>query len=236
MPGIEFNTNNPLGLTTAGPGYSTNVVYPGQSGTQTSGYGYTFAQFPNQQTGINAGINYITGKINSGAVTTVQGLVNLFSPNDMAAFTQTTGLSANSPLDPSQAGLYAAGIASGEGTLNQFGGTTAFTQANAGASAGNWQTDPLGTAWNFLQNMAVSSIGMAPSSATAPLNQSLQGSSPLSNASLSSWLDKAFNAGNVTTWLGRGAIVVLGVVFILIALFVLAKGPQIVAKAAVVAA
>lgn len=235
MPGIEFNTNNPLGLTTAGPGYSTNVVYPGQSGTQTSSFGYTFAQFPDQSTGIAAGINYIQNKISSGAATTAGQLVNLFSPNDWNAFQQTTGLSANSPLDPSQAGFYASGIAAGEGTLNQFGGTTAFTQANPGASSGNWQTDPLGTAWNFLQNMAVSSIGMAPNSATAPLSQSLQGSSPIPQ-SATDWLNKAFSGANVTTWLGRGAIVVLGIVFILIAIFVLAKGPQIVTKAAAVAA
>lgn len=234
MPGIEFNTNNPLGLTTAGPGYSTNVVYPGQSGTQTSAYGYTFAQFPNQQTGISAGISYIQNKINSGAATTAQGLVNLFSPNDWNAFQQTTGLSPNSPLDPSQAGFYASGIAAGEGTLNQFGGTTAFTQANPGSSDVSWQTDPLGAAWNLLQNMAVSSIGMAPSSATAPVSESTKGSSPV--PTLNSWLDKAFSAGNVQTWLGRGAIVVLGVVFVIIALFILAKGPQIVTKAAAVAA
>lgn len=228
MPGIEFNTNNPLGLTVAGPGYSTNVQYPGQTGVQTSAYGYSFAQFPNQQTGIAAGIDYIQRKI-GGGITTAGALVNQFSPNDWSAFHQVTGLDTNSPLDPSQAGLYAAGIAKGEGTLDQFGGASAFTGGGS-----NWQTDPLGTAWNFLQNMAVSSIGMAPNSATAPLNQSLQGSSPVQGTT--DWLNKAFSAGNVQSWLGRGALVVLGVLFVIIALFVLAKGPQVVAKAAAVAA
>ena len=119
---IEDTANNPLGLTTAGPGYSTNATYPGQNGTVTSGAGFTFATFPDQATGIAAGVQYITNKITSGAATTVQQLVNLFSPNDLTAFEQTTGLSANSPLDPAYAQLYAAGIAAGEGTLNNFPG------------------------------------------------------------------------------------------------------------------
>lgn len=126
---IEINANNPLGLTVAGPGYGNPdaILYPGQSGATTSGLGYTFATFPDAQTGISAGIGYILDKIRSGAVSTVQGLVGLFSPNDLAAFTQTTGLGPGATLDPSQAGLYAAGIAAGEGTLGAFGGVGAFT-------------------------------------------------------------------------------------------------------------
>lgn len=145
---IEVNTNNPLGLTVAGPGYGNpdSYLYNGQIGAQTSGLGYTFAQFPDQQTGINAGIAYITNKINTGQVTTVHDLVNLFSPNDLPAFEQTTGLSSGTTLDASQAPLYAAGIAAGEGTLQAFGGVSAFTggstatsgPATSGASTSDW--------------------------------------------------------------------------------------------------
>lgn len=118
---IEINTNNPLGLTTAGPGYSTDHWYPGQTGSQTSGAGYTFAQFPDMKTGFGAGVDYITRKINSGAVSTAGELVNLFSPNDMSAFSKVTGLSANSPVSAGNASTYAQGIAAGEGTLKSLG-------------------------------------------------------------------------------------------------------------------
>lgn len=139
MP-IEVDANNPLGLTVAGPGYGTPgaILYPGQSGDVTSGLGYDFATFPDQQTGIAAGIDYIQRKISSGAVNTVQGLVNLFSPNDLAPFEQQTGLGPFSPLDPAQAGTYAAGIAAGEGTLAAFGGPAAFT----GSASGNTSSVP----------------------------------------------------------------------------------------------
>lgn len=126
---VEINANNPLGLTVAGPGYGNPdaFLYNGQTGHLTSGLGYTFATFPDQQTGISAGIQWIADQINKGRVATVSALVNLFSPNDLNAFTQTTGLQPSAQLDPSQAPLYAAGIAAGEGTLNAFGGVNAFT-------------------------------------------------------------------------------------------------------------
>ena len=132
MPGIEVTANNPLGITVAGPGYGSPYASPsyGGTGTITSGAGYTFDTFPNQQEGIAAGIQYITNKIQSGAVTTAGQLVNLFSPNDQTAFDQTTGLTPTSVLSASSAGIYAAGIAAGEGTLQEFGGTSAFTGSN----------------------------------------------------------------------------------------------------------
>src|ERR1700739_3731392 len=96
---IEQRANNPLGLTVAGPGYSTNVQYPGQHGTLTSGAGYTFAQFPDLATGFGAGVDYVAKKINSGAASTVGQLVGLFGASDMSAFT-AAGLCPNSILDP----------------------------------------------------------------------------------------------------------------------------------------
>lgn len=137
---LEISANNPLGLTVAGPGYgdpTNSSAYAGQTGVITSGLGYSFATFGTQSAGIAAGINYIAGKIQSGAVSTVSQLVNLFSPNDEAAFEQTTGLTASSPVSVGQAGLYAAGIAAGEGTLSAFGGANAFTGNPASIGAAN---------------------------------------------------------------------------------------------------
>lgn len=140
---IEIDTNNPLGLTVAGPGYGNpnSTLYAGQTGAQTSGLGYTFAQFSSPQNGIAAGIAYIQKKITSGAATTAGQLVNLFSPADQSAFTAITGLQPSATLDPTKAGLYAAGIASGEGTLAAFGGTSAFTGTTAVTTATSGATD-----------------------------------------------------------------------------------------------
>lgn len=161
---IEVQANNPLGLTIAGPGYSTGVTYPGQTGTVNSGLGYTFPTFGSPGAGISAGINYIAGKIQSGAVTTVSQLVNLFSPQDETAFEQTTGLTASSPLNIGQSGLYAAGIAAGEGTLSAFGGVSAFTGnaasvGAANASVGAAQSSAVGSAVSGLEKWVGASTG-----------------------------------------------------------------------------
>ena len=118
MP-IEQATNNPLGLTVAGPGYGNPnaVLYPGQTGAQTSGLGYTFAQFPDVSAGFNAGVQYIADKINSGKVTNVGQLVSLFGPSDINAFT-AAGFSANSPVTASNASEYAQLVATGEGNAS----------------------------------------------------------------------------------------------------------------------
>lgn len=197
--GIEVNTNNPLGLTVAGPGYGnpTASLYPGQTGAQTSAYGYTFAQFPTQQTGVSAGIDYIKRKIASGAATTAGQLVNLFSPADQSAFTAVTGLQPGATLDPTQAGLYAAGIASGEGTLAAFGGTSAFT--GTGATS---QTGPAdGTSTSTTTTPAPSSGGSSSSNSLNPIKQ------------FEAWL---------TNISGSVLFVVLGIIFLIAALYMLA--------------
>lgn len=133
---IETQANNPLGLTVAGPGYGNPaaLLYPGQTGTLGASTGYTFATFGSAQDGINAGVNYIAQKI-QGGVSTVSQLVNLFSPNDLTGFEQITGLGPNDPVNIGQAGLYAAGIAAGEGSLSAFGGSSAFTGSTASVGA-----------------------------------------------------------------------------------------------------
>lgn len=200
--GIEFDTNNPLGLTTAGPGYSTGFTYPGQVGTQTSAYGYTFAQFPDQRTGIAAGIDYIGRMINSGRATTASALANLFAPSDLGPFEQTTGLSANSPLSAVQAPLYAAGIAAGEGTLSAFGGVPAFTGGAVGGASGAVNDWGGGTSPN-----TGAGAGGAPGAAGA--------------ASGGGWLDplKAWIAGSAQ----NVVFVIVGIVVLLMALYMLAN-------------
>lgn len=139
MP-IEVDTNNPLGLTVDSPGSYGNpvdaILYPGQTGHQISSLGYNFASFPDQLTGINAGIDWIKRHISSGATPTVGSLVStLEGPGETGwqAFSQTTGITdPNTQTDPSQSGLYAAGLAAGEGTLQAFGGAAAFENAGYG--------------------------------------------------------------------------------------------------------
>jgi hypothetical protein len=134
---IEIDANNPLGVTIAGPGYGNPNGAPsyGATGTVTSGLGYTFDVFPNQQAGIAAGETYISNQIASGKATTLSGLANLFGgASSLGPLEQVTGLGPNSAIDTSQSGILAAGIAAGEGTLSAFGGVSAFT-GNSGTSS-----------------------------------------------------------------------------------------------------
>ena len=231
---IEIDTNNPLGLTVAGPGYGnpSAILYPGQTGNQTSAYNYTFAQFPNAQTGIAAGIDYIRGKITSGAATTAGSLVNLFSPNDWSAFARTTGLSPNSLLDPSQAGTYAAGIAAGEGTLNAFGGAGAFTGGGSDSVVGS----VLGGVQAQLGNVFGGGVGN-------PMGTAAGAAATAGKASAETatdWVAKleAYIAGGAQ----NVVFVIVGVVLIIGALYAFAVGqgvappPGDVAKAALAAA
>lgn len=136
MP-IEVDANNPIGITIAGPGYGNPNGSPtyGAQGVITSGAGFTFDKFATPQQGIQGAIAYITKQINNG-VNSVSALISKFGPNDLQPFLKVTGLQPNSPLTASQAPLYAAGIAAGEGTLQAFGGVAAFTgQATDAATA-----------------------------------------------------------------------------------------------------
>ena len=226
MP-IEVDTNNPLGLTVAGPGYGnpSAILYPGQIGDETSGLGYTFAQFPTQQSGIAAGIAYIAGKIQSGAVSTVGGLVDLFSPNDQSAFTATTGLPASAPVSASNAPLYAAGIAAGEGTLSAFGGASAFegSAATTSPSTGN----PILDAMQQAAGAVVNPIAAA-GNAAGPLAGAAGGS-----AQLQAWLTGI--SGSVV-FVVVGVVILLGVLYMLAVDQGVAPPPSEVVAGAAVAA
>lgn len=213
---IEVNANNPLGLTTAGPGYGNPyaILYPGQTGNTTSGAGYTFATFGSQESGIAAGINYIQQKIAAG-FTSASSLVNLFSPNDQAAFDQVTGLSPDSQLTMSNAGLYAAGIAAGEGTLSAFGGEQAFTGGQTQSAATPSSVQSTISQWlNFLAGNAPagqnSNLAGDTANAVSGSNPS-QSSTPSLVSQVESWLG---GLALPAVWVVIGFVLVIGAVLI----------------------
>lgn len=124
MANLALENNNPGNLTV---NYQGQILYPGQTGTMTSRNGFTYATFPDAQTGFAALVDYIKRHVANG-VSTVGGLLNLFgapsggansaNPNPNAYtsnFDNYTGLAPNSSILGIDPNVLAGGIATAEG-------------------------------------------------------------------------------------------------------------------------
>lgn len=206
MPLTIETANNPLSLT-AGTRIGPFVSGPPITSPTT---GYTFDTFPTPQYGFQAGVQYLINKF--GGQSIGQAIGSAFN-GDQAAV-QAQGLNLGDTLTAANAPQVAAGIVTNEGALGYFGG---LQNLMSGSGAGTPNSGSVGVS---AQGSTTTAMSFWSELVSAFVNPGGAAGNVLGQAAGAS---AGAGAAQVSAGLGRGALIVLGLALIIVALIVLAS-------------
>lgn len=226
-------TFNPGNLTVNRPG---QFLYPGQIGTYSSPNGFTYATFPNGQTGYNALVDYVQRHVQNGwgsvsqfvggyLGTTTANSANPYPSNYLSAVQQASGL--NGSIGTNYNAL-ANGIVTAEGNPGAVnagltpGAVASQTNSN-GFPGGNW--NPLNW-FNFDPNNIATGAQCIADPNRPGCREAIQTTPGGSLIAGTYGVEKALGGANLETTLKRGAYVLLAIVLIAMALAMLAAGSK----------